>query len=66
MLPAEKPSQRLLRNFFDFFGFYVKSLDKDVDQAAVEAVKQWLFAPGKKNGKPVAVNIQIEVRFHSM
>ena len=44
----------------------VKSLDKDVDQAAVEAVKQWLFAPGKKNGKPVAVNIQIEIRFHSM
>jgi len=44
----------------------VKSLDKDVDQAAVEAVKQWLFSPGKKNGKPVAVNLEIEIRFHSM
>jgi TonB family protein len=44
----------------------VKSLDKDVDQAAVDAVKQWLFSPGKKSGKPVAVNVQIEIRFHSM
>lgn len=44
----------------------VKSLDKDVDQAAVDAVKQWQFEPGKKDGKPVAVNVQIEIRFHSM
>jgi protein TonB len=44
----------------------IKGLDKDVDQAAVEAVKQWLFAPGKKSGKPVAVNVQIEIRFHTM
>ena len=44
----------------------VKGLDKDVDEAAVEAVKQWLFEPGKKNGKAVAVSVQIEIRFHSM
>lgn len=44
----------------------VKSLHKDVDAAAVEAVKQWAFAPGKKNGKPVAVRLQIEIHFHPM
>lgn len=44
----------------------VRSLDKDLDAAAVEAVNQWLFAPGKKDGKPVAVRVQIELRFHSM
>jgi TonB family protein len=44
----------------------VKSLHKDVDAAAVEAVEQWAFAPGKKNGKPVAVRLQIEIHFHPM
>jgi len=44
----------------------VRGLDKDIDAAAVDAVKQWLFAPGKKDGKPVAVRVQIEIRFHSM
>ena len=44
----------------------VKSLDKDVDGAAIEAVKQWVFAPGKKNGKAVAVRLQIEIHFHAM
>jgi protein TonB len=44
----------------------VKSLHKDVDGAAVDAVKQWVFAPGKKNGKAVAVRLQIEIHFHSM
>ena len=44
----------------------VKSLDKDVDRCAVEAVKQWRFAPAQKQGKPVAVRIVIELEFHSM
>jgi protein TonB len=44
----------------------VRGLDKEIDAAAVEAVNQWLFAPGKKNGKPVAVRVQIEIQFHSM
>jgi TonB family protein len=44
----------------------VRGLDKEIDAAAVDAVNQWLFQPGKKNGKPVAVRVQIEIQFHSM
>jgi protein TonB len=44
----------------------VRGLDKDIDAAAVDAVNHWLFEPGKKNGKPVAVSVQIEIHFHSM
>jgi TonB family protein len=33
-------------------------------QAAIEALKKWRFRPGTKNGKPVAVIIQLEVDFH--
>jgi TonB family protein len=44
----------------------VTSLDKDVDQSAVEAVQQWSFEPAKKGDQPVAVRITVEIRFHSM
>jgi TonB family protein len=44
----------------------LKSLDKDLDQSAVEAVKQWRFAPAQKNGKPIAVRISLQIEFHSM
>jgi protein TonB len=44
----------------------VKSLDKDIDQSAVEAVKQWHFDPARKGDQPVAVKITVEIRFHSM
>jgi TonB family protein len=40
-----------------------KSLDSRLDQAAVDAVKQWKFEPAMKNGKPVAVVIAVEVNF---
>ena len=33
------------------------------DPEAVEALKQWKFKPGLKNGKPVAVSLNIEVNF---
>lgn len=44
----------------------VKSLEKDVDKSAVEAVLQWRFDPAKKDGKPVAVRITLEIDFHSL
>ena len=44
----------------------VLSLEKDIDQAAVEAVQEWQFNPGMKDGKPVAVKVAVEIRFHDM
>jgi len=44
----------------------VRSLEKAVDQCAIDAVKQWRFEPGTKDGKPVAVKISVEIRFHDM
>ena len=43
----------------------VKSLDKEygLDDAAIAALKQWSFEPGKKDGKPVAVRIEVEMSF---
>lgn len=36
----------------------------DSNQNAIQAVKQWKFAPATKNGKPVPVAISVEVSFH--
>jgi TonB family protein len=44
----------------------VKSLDKGVDQTAVEAVRQWRFDPAKKGDQPVAVRVTVEIRFRSL
>jgi TonB family protein len=44
----------------------VHGLDKDVDQSALDAVKQWRFQPAKKDGKSVAVRITIEIQFRDM
>src|SRR4051794_40004160 len=33
----------------------IKTLEKDIDQSAVEAVRKWRFEPATKDGKPVAV-----------
>jgi len=44
----------------------VHSLEKELDRAAMDAVKQWRFDPAIKDGKPVAVRLNIEIRFHDM
>jgi TonB family protein len=39
-------------------------LNADEDRTALEAVKQWRFQPGLKNGQPVNVRVTVEVEFH--
>ena len=40
-----------------------KSLDDELDQQAIKAVKNWKFLPGTKDHKPVAVQVNIEMTF---
>jgi TonB family protein len=40
-----------------------ESLDAGLDAEAVKAVKQWLFKPRTRNGKPVPVRVAIEMTF---
>ena len=42
----------------------VESLGLGLDEKAIEAVKQWRFRPGTRNGKPVVSAAAIEVNFH--
>ena len=36
----------------------------DFDQYAIETVSKWKFVPGEKDGKPVAVRLETELRSH--
>ncbi len=40
-----------------------RSLGLGLDEKAIEAVRQWRFEPAKKDGTPVAVQINVEVNF---
>jgi TonB family protein len=40
-----------------------RSLGLGLDEKAIEAVRQWKFSPGRKDGKPVAVQAQVVVSF---
>ena len=40
-----------------------RSLGMGLDEKAIEAVKQWRFEPARRNGKPVAVAVDVEVSF---
>ena len=42
----------------------VTPLGKGLDENAINAVSTWKFEPGKKDGVPVATQIEIRVEFH--
>jgi TonB family protein len=41
----------------------VAPLDPDLDSEALRAAREWRFAPGMKDGKPVAVRVTLELTF---
>ena len=41
----------------------VKGIDPSLDQSAMDAVAQWVFQPGTKDGQPVNVSATIEINF---
>ncbi len=41
----------------------MRMLGFGLDQEAIEAVKQWRFEPATQNGRPVAVQVNVEVSF---
>ena len=41
----------------------LRGLGMGLDEKAIEAVEQWVFEPGRKNGQPVKVAAQIRVSF---
>ena len=41
----------------------IKSLRSDLDQKAIDAVNKWKFEPATKDGKPVAVQLMVQVDF---
>lgn len=41
----------------------VRSLGMGLDEKALEAVRTWRFEPGKMNGRPVAVKMNVIVNF---
>jgi TonB family protein len=42
----------------------VRKLGMQLDEKAAEAVRNWTFEPARKDGRPVAVQVEVEVGFH--
>ena len=40
-----------------------KSTNPEFDRAALKAVKQWKFEPGKRNGEPVRFRMRVPITF---
>jgi len=40
-----------------------KSSRQEFEQPAIDAVSKWKFEPAKKDGKPVAVQVVVPVKF---
>jgi TonB family protein len=40
-----------------------RALDPGLDEAAITALRQWQFEPGKKDGQPVRVRVETEMTF---
>jgi periplasmic protein TonB len=40
-----------------------RSLGMGLDEKAIEAIREWRFEPGRKDGIPVAVQVNVEVSF---
>ena len=41
----------------------VRPLEETIDDEAIKAVMQWRFKPATKDGKPIAVAVQVVVEF---
>jgi TonB family protein len=42
----------------------LSGLNTEEDRTALEALKQWKFEPGTRNGQPVNVRVTVEISFH--
>jgi TonB family protein len=42
----------------------VHKLGMQLDEKAIQALREWKFEPAQKDGKPVAVSIEVEFSFH--
>jgi TonB family protein len=42
----------------------VRKLGMQLDEKAIQALKEWRFEPAQKSGRPVAVSIEVEFSFH--
>jgi periplasmic protein TonB len=45
-------------------GHVIRSLGMGLDEKALDIVKLWKFDPGKRDGRPVAVEMQLEISFN--